>query len=440
MRRFPFVLGLLALFAPLLPGCAPGSSAPAQETGYAPRVPNAEVEVVEVQREPLSADVEFTGSLLPRRYTRIVAEVDGIVREIPQVGTKFDIEHQGRHYSEQLAISYGQPVKKDDVLLQLDARDFEIQLRMAQARLKKAQADLAHLMAWRRPEELQRLTALRDEARARRDEALKTLERFSSLVERNVVSQSEYDRARTEADTTKAVLAAAEANLAAAGAGPTEHEIAIQQALVLQAEAEVQEKEREIEKATIRAPYDGVVTAFHAEVGDRVSAANGPVVELMDLRYLIAEIGVPEAYIGRIAVKDRAEVRVAGEVQPVAGLVVAINEMVDAKTRTFRVRVAIDNLRQRFKAGQFAEVQLQMAASGNQVLTVPSRSITFVEGQPHVFVVEEGRVRLQDVRIGMSSATHTEILDGLSAGTRVVTEDPTLLSDGMNVTVKTASG
>lgn len=436
MKHVVLELALLALTAPMLIGCSDRGASSAQETGYVARTQHVEVEVTPVRRQALSSDVEFTGSLLPRRYSRITAQIDGVVSDIPNVGRTFEGEHQGRRYSEKLGITYGQAVNKGDVLLQLDPRDLEIELLIAQSKLTKAQADLDKLLAWERPEEMQRLTALRDEAQARHERAVSELRRIVPLVNREVVTQSEYEQHQTEVNTTKAILAAAQTKITAAEAGPTKDEIAINEALVAQAEAELQKRKRDLEKATIRAPFDGVVTAFNVEVGDRVMAANGAVVDLMDLRYLIAEIGVPESYVGSIAVNDEAAVRVGGEVEPVAGLVVAINDLVDAQTRTFRVRVAIDNHQRRFKAGQFAEVDLAMSAAESNVLTVPTRSIVFLEGQPHVFVIDAAQAQLTAIKIGMSSATNTEVLSGLHEGASVVTDDPTLLSDGMNVSVK----
>src|SRR5690606_24516493 len=140
---------------------------------------------------------------------------------------------------------------------------------------------------------------------------------------------------------------------------------------------------------------------------------SGAVVGLMDLRYLSAEIAVPESHTGRVKVGDLADVQAAGTLEPVPGLVVAVNDYVDPKTRTFHVRVAIDNAQRQFKAGQFANVRLSASATQAETLAVPTASIVFVEGQPHVFVVDGDRVSIKGVQIGTRGREKTEVFAGV---------------------------
>src|SRR5690606_28505750 len=121
----------------------------------------------------------------------------------------------------QLGVGYGQTVRRDDVLVQLDTRDAEVALQIAEAKLRKAQADLAKPRAWDRPEQLTRLTALRDEAKARHDIAVMHRRRIDALVQQRAGSASEYDEAVMGVATTRAALESAEAVLAQAHAGPT---------------------------------------------------------------------------------------------------------------------------------------------------------------------------------------------------------------------------
>ena len=428
----PFLLTGLLLFSA---GCSQSQSVATDSyEGLALEV--VEVDVAAVEQRELLSQIEFTGNLLPKRVTRITSEVDGVVKEIPQVGKTFDVVMNGKRYTEQLGLTFGQAVRKGDVLVQLDAEDFQIGLLMAEAKLSKANADLTELKSWERPEEIQRLAAMRDEVKARLDQAEREHDRHEQLVRKHAASQSEYERVATEVSTNRAILASAEATLASAMAGPTDAEMAVERALVTQAEVEVRQAEREISKTTLRAPYDGVVTSINVEVGDRISASNGAIIDLMDLRYLIAEISVPESYIGGFEVSDQATVRAAGGDQSVPGLVVAINEIVDPQSRTFKVRIAIDNEERKFKAGQFASVELPMSAAKGETLTVPNQSIVFVEGQPHVFVVQGNQVRQRPVKIGLENHEATEMLSGVNVGDVVVIDDPSMLTDGMTVQVR----
>ncbi len=419
--------GLLATAA----GCVEATTNALEARPPAARRMQVELVIAEVQ--PLAVSTGFTGNLLPRRRTIVVSEVDGIVRDIPAAGPKIDVEVNGKRYVEQLGIGYGHEVKQGDLLVQLETADFELELLVARAKLAKVEADLAKLTSWERPETIERLTAVRNEAKARHDQAVAELVRAEKLG--NAISLSDLDGRRTDAATTAAILGSHEAMLRAATAGPTKEELAVLQALVAQADAEVKQEELDLTKATIHAPYDGVVTDMFVEVGERVSAASGQILELMDLRFLVAEVGVPEAYMSRLEVQDRASVHVAGAIDPVPGLIVSINDKLDPESRSFRVRVAIDNNEKRFKAGQFVRVALNVGTQ-NEHIVLPSHAISFVEGQPGVFVYHNGIATRRTVMLGLSNEDQVEILSGIRVGDSVVVDDPALLVDGMKVDVR----
>lgn len=428
------ILFLLFVIGLSLTGCGAGSDSGEAER-YQPRLSITNVKTVAATQESLAAKIDFTGNLLPRRVTHIAAEVEGRVDFIPKLGAKIDIEANGQRYSDQLGINYGLEVKEGDVLAKLDTRDADIALKVARAKKAKAEADLAKLKAWERPEEIRRLTSLRDEAAADHQFAIRNLRRLEELSQKNAISQSDLDQAGTELSRTKAKLEAAEAVLVQAKAGPTEEEIAVLESVKLQADAEIAQHERSIEKATIVSPIGGVITSFDVEVGDRVSPNGNPIAQIMDLDFLAAEIAVPEQYVGQIKLQDRAQVAIAGTTEPVQGLIIAINDYVDFQTRTYQVRIAIDNRDRRFKAGQFATVTLSIGQSDPEQVVIPRDAIIYLEGEPHVFVVEGDLAKAHKVRLGNSTEDLVEIRSGISPGDRVVVDDPTLLTDGIQVTV-----
>lgn len=429
-RALLFILALLA-------GCGPSAvEGPAEVASVSLR--EIEVSADTVNRQSLASQLEFTGNLLPKRASRLTFEVDGIVSHIPQVGAKFDVTLNGLRYQEQLGIIYGQTVEQGDTLVELNKSDFELQIQIAEAKLAKARADLAKLNAGQRPEEILRLIALRNESRARLDQANRENTRLQQLRSKNVVAAADLDQAATQAAAARAMLESTEAMLASAQAGPTAEEVAVEQALVKQAEVQLAQAQQNLSKATLVAPYAGVIVSVNVEVGDRVAASSSPVVEMMDIKYLVAEINVPEALVGRVKVGDMAQVSAAGTTTAVSGLVVAVNEMVEPQTRSFKVRVAIVNQLRAFKAGQFAKVVLSIGTGQSDALTIPNASIVFADGQPTVFSIDGDRVLRRRVELGLSADDRTEVRAGLTAGTLVVTDDPTLLADGMQVKLRNA--
>lgn len=390
-----------------------------------------------VVEQPIQTTIELPGNFLPRRFSRIVPEIEGVIESIPSIGTKIEINEPGAHYSLQLGVIYGLQVKKGQLLAQIDTSDLQNELQIAKASLAKANADLEKLKSWRREEEIQQLSAMRDQAQAQYDHAKAAYDRIAKLFNNGSLSVSEHDKAKMNVATAKATLDSADANLNLAKAGPTKQEIAVLQAAVDQAAADVQQKEEDIKKASIYAPYDGVITAMNVEVGERVAPSLGPIAEIMDLQFLVAEIGVPEEFRKDVKIYDRATVTVTGSDEKMPGIFVAINDLVAPETRTFKARVAIDNQLHKIKAGQFAKVQVSVGNNDSQSpIAIPTGAIQFIEGHPCVFVYENDVVKQRTIKIGVSANGKTEVVNGLSAGEKIVLDDPALVTDGMKVKVK----
>jgi multidrug efflux pump subunit AcrA (membrane-fusion protein) len=423
---------------------AAGCSRPDADAAQAARasLPQAKIPVVlaPAVRADMVARVELVGSLIPTRRTVIVSEVDGVIIDIPvSEDDRVEVEFNGQQFSEAPRLDIGVEVAKEDVLVLLDPREYELKLRAADARYNVAKRELEKLAAWRRSEEVRRAEAARDEAKARLALAESQLKRLTTLLEDQAVSKGEFDQAEAERKSAEAALARAQADLDLAQAGPTKEDIAVAQAAIAQAQAEVEQAQWELDRTKIKAPYDGVVTDRFVDVGDRLTAMpRVEVMELMDLSLLTAYLGVPERYVGRIQVGDMAQVQVKGTIEPVPGIVALINDKVDSANRAFRIKVAIRNEGRQFKAGQFVNVSLPVESSPN-TLSVPAEAISYAGGEARVFVHHDGVVHPRAVEIGVSNEEHVEVLSGLTEGEQVVVDDPSILSDGMAVELRSAN-
>jgi multidrug efflux pump subunit AcrA (membrane-fusion protein) len=400
--------------------------------------PRVEVQVARVSRQNISETVELVGNFLPSRRTIVVSEVDGVIEKLPTPKKNpVVVEYDGGR--ETLPVGIGAEVKKGDLLVQLDGSDYQRSLGVAEAQLEQANRDLEKLLAWHRPEEVRRSQAVLEEAEANLEHAEKEFERHQRLIERNAVSRSDVEEKRAELRKARAILARAKAQLELDQAGPTEEEVAVARAAVAVAEAEVEHRRWKVEQSSIRAPYDAVVTDRYVSEGDRVTAMpRVEIMEIMDIRFLFAQVGVPERYGGRLKVFQPAVVRVEQLTEELPGAIVRINDKVDPATRTFRIRIAVDNSARRLRVGQFVRVLLDVQSS-DDVLTVPRAAITYDGGQPHVFVVAQGSVVLTPVELGIDSDRAVEIISGLGADDQVVVDDPAVLSDGMPVRVRSVA-
>jgi len=166
-----------------------------------------------------------------------------------------------------------------------------------------------------------------------------------------------------------------------------------------------------------------------------------PIMQIVDPAILFAQVAVPERYQRLIQRNDLAAVESPGVSEPVAGVVALVNEKIDPETRTFRVRVGVENRRRDreseqgeriFKSGSYVRVTLTVG-SAPETLVVPVEAMTFDGGQPAVFVFHGDRVEKRPVRLGISSRAEYEIIGGLAEGERIVAGRTALLADGMPV-------
>jgi len=184
------------------------------------------------------------------------------IRVAPEVGGQLDA----------IKVQKGARVRAGDVVAELSALELTASVGQARAALAAASADRDHVYAGVRDEEIARLAAEIAKAKSRLDYAAVQLDRTSYLARGDNASQQALDQATNDAASARADVAEAEANHAAAKAGPTKEERAIADAQVEAAAAALAVLERRLAKTVLRAPADGVVSVIAAEVGENVRA------------------------------------------------------------------------------------------------------------------------------------------------------------------------
>ncbi|KWR86331.1 multidrug transporter subunit MdtN [Cupriavidus sp. IDO] len=206
-----------------------------------------------------------------------------------------------------LAVQDNQRVRKGDLLFELDRRPFQDTLDKARASL--VQLD-QQIMLSQRSVNAQALNASAarasvDRARSAATQAADTLRRMEPLVGKGYVSADDLDKARTSARSTAAELTAAELKAREATAAVSGVDALQAQRSVVQ--AEIASAELNLEFATVRAPFDGVVVSLRTTHGQFASASS-PVFTLIDTTrwYVIANLR--ETELGNIGPGTRATV------------------------------------------------------------------------------------------------------------------------------------
>jgi cobalt-zinc-cadmium efflux system membrane fusion protein len=109
-----------------------------------------------------------------------------------------------------------------------------------------------------------------------------------------------------------------------------------------------------------------------------------------------------------------------------SGRVIFINSVVDPDSRTVKVRTEVPNPDGRLKPDMFANVEIITDVS-SAAISLPQSAVLENNGKSIVFVAEGNAYKQRQVQVGIKSGDRVEIIDGLSAGDRVVTKGNYLL-------------
>ena len=223
------------------------------------------------------------------------------VRVAPEVGGQLTT----------IKVQKSERVQAGDVVAELSALELTASVAQARAALAAAQANRDHVYAGVRDEEIAGLAAETAKAKARLQYAELQLNRTSVLARGDNASQQALDQAKNDAASARADVVEADANHAAAVAGPTREERLIADAEVKAAASALAVLERRLEKTILRAPADGIVTVIVAEVGENVRAGE-PVVVIEETGKRWLSFNVREDHLHGLTVGTGVDVMQAG--------------------------------------------------------------------------------------------------------------------------------
>lgn len=241
-------------------------------------------------------------------------------------------------------------------------------------------------------------------------------------------SQANYNLAASGA--TAVQIAAAQSQLAQSQAtlanlvdAPTAEEIAVAEANVAQAEISLQDAREALAVAAITAPFDGVVTAVHANVGEY---ASGVIVELVDSSSLQVVLQVDEVDVGDLSIGQPAvitletwpDIEIASQIVTIAP---SAQTTAGSALITYDVYLSLGETDLPARVGMTADANL-ITAQYNETLLVPNRAINAdrEKGSYSVNLVIGDTVQAVPVTIGARDDQNTQITGGLNAGDEIL--------------------
>jgi len=289
-------------------------------------------------------------------------------------------------YLVRLHVDIGDEVRAGQLLAEIDTPDLDQELAAARAQTAQAEAQLAL--------------------------AESTDRRYQSLLAQRSVSEMEADRSATALRAGHADL-----NLARARLNRLE---------------ELSRFKR------VTAPFAGRITRRQAEPGVLVGPST-PLFQLAAIDRLRVQVQVPQSYMrsvapglpARLAVREFANQTFEGKVTRTSG-------SLDG-ARTMTAEIELDNSGMHLMPGIYAEVNLTAPTVAGAVLIPANALIVNQHGTQVAVVGAAGVLKLQPVRTGRDLGSHVEVLDGVSAGARIVTNPPDTLREGITVQVRAPS-
>jgi len=230
------------------------------------------------------------------------------------------------------------------------------------------------------------------EAQAREAEAQTRFRRINDMYERKVVPKATLDEATANRD-------AAVARLVAAGAA-------------------VESAHEGVAYTEIHAPYAGVVTKRHVEVGETVRPGT-PLMSGLSLQFLRVTVDVPQSIVERVRRIRKAAVYVSG--RRIEATRLTVFPIAAAPSNTFRARLDLPENAADLYPGMFVKVGFVVGEIDR--LLVPQASLIERSEVTGVYVVDPGnRTSLRQVRTGHRFGDRIEILAGLASGERVAVD------------------
>lgn len=190
----------------------------------------------------------------------------------------------------------------------------------------------------------------------------------------------------------------------------------------------------ELSYQDVRSPISGVVSERLVKIGNLVQV-HEPLFRVDDFDPLLAVLHVPERELAnlRIGQKARLQIDALGGT-PVTGEITRIAPVVDAKTGTFKVTVAVQDEAARLMPGMFGRVSI-VHTTRDDALTVPADAVITEDRGAYVYRIENGTAHRTPVVTGFSTNGRVEILEGLADGHYVATSGKGALADEVAVNV-----
>jgi RND family efflux transporter MFP subunit len=403
-----------------------------------------QVETEVVRKQLISGIQNLTGTVEPVETVTTTSRVMGQITSLP--------------------VKEGDRVKAGQVLARIDVNDIQAQRNQATAAISQSQAGVTVAQAAQnQASTLQnQALALVNQAVSRKQQALAQLQeteaelakarldqqRMAMLRLEGAVPQAQLDEANTQVSVIQTRIQqaeagieqanqgieAAKAGLEQAKAGVEQARAGVKQAMsqVKQAQAVKQQAIANLDYGIVTAPFNGVVTRKHTEVG-AMAGAGQPLVTLEGTEHLRFSVEIPESLISQVRQGELVKIRLDALNQSLSGPVTQIIPSANPSSRSFTIKIALSSITQ-VMPGMFGRLELPL--SGRPGIFIPTHVLIRRGQLEGVYVVEGNhQATLRWVKTGKVQDEQVEITSGLAESDHIIISNLSQLTDGQAVTM-----
>lgn len=342
------------------------------------------VKVTPAQKDQLVIKLKAPGEAVTSKKIIMKTDIAGVVKK--------------------LKVEESQHVKQGELLVELDDKEYRLELERAEASRLKV---LSELLVEKRFAESEEEPLHSDRQKVQKEK--EDFEKARELYQKGLISRKDFEKTSYQYE------------LALIESGEKKEEILAASKGLTQAEIEVKRAQINLEKTKIRAPISGIITNIKISSQEHLTGGR-ELFTLVNISQIQVQTKVLESEIGRMKVGREVEIRFSAYPEKVfKGKVKAISPVIDPEDKTCKVIVEVANPEGEIKPGMHAEVEIPAEIHKDRLL-IPQEAVLVRAGRKLAFVVENGLAKWRYIKVGLENEDYAEVLEGVNEGELVIIE------------------
>jgi HlyD family secretion protein len=378
--------------------------------------PVVSVQTTPAQRGPISQLVSAEAVVYPLEQATVAPKITSTVK----------------HF----LVQRGSPVKKGQLLVELENKDLEAAAQASKGDFQQADAAYKTTVGASLPQQIQKAELDAAAAKSAFDAQQKVYESRKGLFEQGAIPRRDLDLAEVAFLQARSQNEQAQKQLGDLQRLGKEEALRSAEGLHLSAQAHMLGAEAQLSYSRITSPIDGVVTDRPLYEGD-LATANQPILTVMNTSRLIAKAHIPQSEAAVLKVGNPAELKVPGLDEPLKGRVSLVSPALDPGSTTIEVWVEASKPNPALRPGMSLELSMT-AKTVKDAIVIPTAAVfKNAEGADYVLLAgSDEKAHQKTVRLGIRNSELTQIAGGINPGDPVITTGGYAVPDGTQIKIE----